>query len=316
LVPMSREVFYVYGCPGAGARAAVEDKPAMFAGQFRVDPDHFRLQRHEPAYTGKWSELDAQKKLAEDIVDMARLQDRFHADGRQALLIILQALDAAGKDSVIKHVMTGLNPASCRVHSFQAPTAEELRHDYLWRCVRVLPERGQIGIFNRSYYEEVLVVRVHPEFLAAEKLGDPGVGSKKFWKRRFKQIVRFEDYLTHNVTRVVKFFLHLSRQEQKKRFLQRIDDPNKNWKLTADDYQERRHWDEYQAAYEDMLRQTSTKRAPWYVIPADNKWFTRLAVANIIVATLRELHPRYPDVSASQRAQLKRIRELLEREDE
>ncbi len=285
----------------------------MLADRFRVDPDDFRLEDHDPAFTGDGDEEAAREKLAEDIEEMFRLQDRFYADGRQALLIVFQALDAAGKDGVIKHVMSGLNPAGCLVRSFKAPSAEELRHDYLWRCERVLPEHGMIGIFNRSYYEEVLVVRVHPELLAAEKLSE--TGGKKFWKRRFKDIVHFEDYLTRNSTRIVKFFLHVSRGEQKKRFLERIDNPDKNWKLSAADYAERQRWDDYQEAYADMLRHTSTAEAPWYVIPADHKWFTRLAVANILVRTLRDLNPVYPIVSEQQRAELQRVRELLEKEE-
>jgi PPK2 family polyphosphate:nucleotide phosphotransferase len=285
----------------------------MLADRLRVDPDHFRLKDHDPGFTGDGDEAGAQGKLAADIQEMFRLQDRFYADGRHALLIVLQALDAAGKDGVIKHVMSGLNPAGCMVRSFKAPSAEELRHDFLWRCVRVLPERGMIGIFNRSYYEEVLVVRVHPEFLEAERLPEAG-GGKKFWKARCKDIVHFEDYLTRNGTRIVKFFLHVSRREQKKRFLERIDNPDKNWKLSAADYAERQRWDDYQEAYASMLKHTSTEEAPWYVIPADHKWFTRLAVANIVVHTLRELDPKYPTVTAKQQAELRRVRELLEKE--
>jgi PPK2 family polyphosphate:nucleotide phosphotransferase len=288
----------------------------MFADHFRVPPKGFRLKKLDPAFTGKWSEERAQDRLTSDIEEMARLQDRFYADARRALLIVLQAPDAAGKDSVIKHVMSGLNPASCQVHAFKPPSAEELRHDYLWRCVRALPEKGQIGIFNRSYYEEVLVVRVHPEFLAAQKLDDADADDEKFWRRRFKDMVHFEDYLVRNGTTVVKFFLNVSRHEQKRRFLERITNPNKNWKLSAADYEERCRWGAYRAAYEDMLRHTSTPRAPWYIIPADNKWFTRLAVANIVVSTLRELKPQYPAVSQEQQEELKQVRQLLEQEDE
>jgi PPK2 family polyphosphate:nucleotide phosphotransferase len=285
----------------------------MFADRFRVDPDQFRLKDYDPAFTGDATEEGARAQLATDIAEMFRLQDRFYADGRHALLVVFQALDAAGKDGVIKHVLSGLNPSGCEVHSFKAPSLEELRHDFLWRCTRVLPERGKIGIFNRSYYEEVLVVRVHPEFLAAQILPEAG-GGKKFWKARFKDIAHYEDHLVRNGTRVVKFFLHVSRKEQKKRFLERIDNPDKNWKLSAADYAERQRWDDYQEAYADMLGHTSTERAPWYVIPADHKWFTRLAVANIIVHTLRELDPKYPSVTAKQQAELLRVRELLEKE--
>jgi PPK2 family polyphosphate:nucleotide phosphotransferase len=285
----------------------------MLAKRFRVDPRGFRLKKHDPGYTGKWSEERAQEKLAADIREMARLQDRFYADARHALLIVLQAPDAAGKDSAIKHVMSGLNPASCQVHAFKPPSGEERRHDFLWRCVRVLPEKGYIGIFNRSYYEEVLVVRVHPEFLAAQKLDDASPDDEKFWKQRFKDMVHFEDYLVRNGTVILKFFLHASRQEQKKRLLARINDPDKHWKFSADDYEERCRWDDYQAAYEDMLRHTSHPRAPWYVIPADNKWFTRLVVANTVVRTLRQLHPEYP--RGADAAELKRVRDLLAKDD-
>lgn len=288
----------------------------MFADRLRVDPDNFRLEDHDPVSTCGWTEDNARVKLAEDIAEMVRLQDRFWAAASHALLIILQARDAAGKDGVIKHVMTGVNPSACRVHAFKAPTSEEQRHDFLWRCVRKLPERGEIGIFNRSYYEEVLVVRVHPQFLAAQGLGDVDPRDRRFWKHRFKDIVHFEEYLRRNNTRILKFFLNISWQEQRKRFLERIESPTKNWKLSPSDYAERRHWNDYQAAYADMLAHTSTAAAPWYVIPADNKWFTRLAVANLIVAALHELAPAYPSVTEANRAELLEVRELLEHEND
>jgi PPK2 family polyphosphate:nucleotide phosphotransferase len=288
---------------------------AVFADPFRVHADRFRLKDSDPADTGDWTEERARATTASDIEEMARLQDRFWACGRHALLVVLQAPDAAGKDSVIKHVFTGVNPSACQVHAFKAPTPEELAHDFLWRCARVLPARGHIGIFNRSYYEEVLVVRVHPGFLAAEGFPQADVGDEHFWKRRFKDIVHCEEHLVRNHTRIVKFFLNLSRKEQKRRFLERIDNPDKNWKLSAADYDERQRWDDYQDAYDDMLRRTSTPEAPWYVIPADHKWFTRLAVANILVHTLRELDPQYPAVTDQQRAQLQRVRAQLEAED-
>ncbi len=288
----------------------------MFADVFRVDAEKFSLKDYDPADTGEWTEEAALATTTSDIEEMVRLQDRFWACGRQALLIILQALDAAGKDGVIKHVFSGVNPSACQVHSFKAPTPEELAHDFLWRCARVLPQRGHIGIFNRSYYEEVLVVRVHPDFLAGEGFTPDDAADEHFWKRRFKDMVHFEDHLTRNNTCIVKFFLNLSRDEQKKRFLERIDNTNKNWKLSSVDYRERLRWDEYQTAYEDMLRHTSTPEAPWYVIPADHKWFTRLAVAKILVHTLRQLDPRYPTVSAEQRVELQRVRQLLASEDE
>jgi PPK2 family polyphosphate:nucleotide phosphotransferase len=286
----------------------------MFADRFRVKADHFRLDDHDPGSAGDAPEEGARAETAADIAELARLQDRFWACGRDALLVVLQAPDAAGKDGVIKHVFSGLNPSGCAVRSFKAPTHEELRHDFLWRCARVLPERGQIGIFNRSYYEEVLVVRVHPGLLAAEGLDPTAAGQERFWKKRFKDIVRFEAHLARCRTRVVKFFLNLSRDEQKRRFLERIDDPDKNWKLSAADYEERLRWDDYRRAYDDMLRHTSTPQAPWYVIPADHKWFTRLAVARTLLHTLRELDPQYPSVSPQQRTELRQVRERLEKD--
>ena len=287
----------------------------MITERFRVAPDHFRLKDHDPDDTAQLNHEDVKDRLAEDLDEMIRLQDRLYADQRSALLLILQAPDAAGKDSVIKHVMSGLNPSGCVVHSFKAPSSTELEHDYLWRCARKLPPRGQIGIFNRSYYEEVLVVRVHPELLQAEHLPPGQPSGDDLWSQRCADMVSFERYLGHNGIRVVKFFLNVSKKEQKKRFLERIDDPTKNWKLSPADYHERLRWDDYQAAYEDMLRQTSTAEAPWYVIPADHKWFTRLAVAQVVVSTLRDLKPRYPEVSDQQRRELARVRELLEKED-
>jgi PPK2 family polyphosphate:nucleotide phosphotransferase len=287
----------------------------MFADRFRVGPDDFRLGDHDPAYTGKLTVDTAKQQLAEDIQELVKLQDRFYAFDRYALLMILQARDAAGKDSVIKHVMSGVNPTGCQVHSFKAPSSGELQHDFLWRTSQKLPERGHIGIFNRSYYEEVLVVRVHPDLLKAERLPPDVKVNGGFWKQRCKDIVRHEKYLHHQGIRVLKFFLNVSKAEQKKRFLERIDNPEKNWKLEPADYSERVLWDKYQDAYEDMLRHTSTEEAPWYVIPADQKWFTRLAVANILVRTLRDLKPAYPEVSGEQRAQLQTIRELLEKEE-
>jgi PPK2 family polyphosphate:nucleotide phosphotransferase len=286
----------------------------VLTDRFLVDPDHFRLADHDPGDTGGLKHKEAEGLLAEDIEEMVRLQDRLYADGRYALLLVLQAPDAAGKDGVIKHVMSGVNPAGCQVHSFKAPSSTELRHDYLWRCACRLPERGHIGIFNRSYYEEVLVVRVHPGLLEAQRLPPGGPAGDAFWRARFADMVHFEQYLVRNGIRVLKFFLNVSREEQRRRFLKRIDDPTKNWKMSEDDYRERQHWDDYQAAYEDTLRHTSTAEAPWYAIPADHKWFTRLAVARIIVAALRELDPNYPEVSGQQKKELARIRELLEKE--
>ena len=224
---------------------------------------------------------EARTLLAEGIERMAELQDVLYADNGHALLLIFQAMDAAGKDSAIKHVMAGVNPQGCQVYSFKAPSAEELDHDFLWRCLKSLPERGRIGIFNRSYYEEVLVVRVHPEFLEHQKLPPDALGPK-IWKHRFEDINNVERYLTRNGVVIRKFFLHVSKGEQKKRFLERIDRPDKNWKFSPQDVVERQHWDAYQKAYEEMLSQTSTEDAPWYVVPADRKWFTRLVISGVI----------------------------------
>jgi len=228
-------------------------------------------------------------------------------------LVILQAMDAAGKDGAIEHVMTGVNPQGCEVHSFKAPTPEELDHTYLWRCMKVLPARGKIGIFNRSYYEEVLVVRVHPEFLAAQRLPEGGE-TRSLWKRRYEEINDFERHLVANGTHVVKFFLHVSKDEQRKRFLARLDDESKHWKFSARDVQERRHWDAYMNAYEEMLRETSTEHAPWHVIPADKKWFTRACVADILVARIESLKLEFPRVTDAQKQAMVEARGLLETE--
>lgn len=286
----------------------------MFGERFRVDPSNFRLCEIDPAYCADYTKKTAAAKLRADIEELAELQDRFYAYDRYALLIIFQAMDAAGKDSTIKHVMTGINPAGCTVHSFKAPTPEELDHDFMWRCIRRLPARGMMGIFNRSYYEEVLIVRVHPEILHAQQL-PPELVTKHIWEERYRDINRFERYLSRNGTRILKFFLHISKEEQKRRFLERIEDPAKNWKFSSSDLKERELWDEYQAAYEETLRNTSTEWAPWYVVPADRKWFARLVVANIIVQTLREINPQYPAVTEEQRQQLAEAKALLERRD-
>lgn len=250
--------------------------------------------------------------LADGIEKLAEYQDKLYAQNRNALLIVLQAMDAAGKDGVIKHVMSGINPQGCQVVSFKSPSSEELDHDYLWRCQKVLPAFGNIGIFNRSYYEEVLVTRVHPEYLAARDIKV----SKDLWKQRFKQINHFEKYLTENGTTVLKFFLNVSRKEQKKRFLERIDREEKNWKFNAADVQERGHWREYMDAYEDCFNHTSTKWAPWHIIPADAKWFTRLCVAGVIYQTLRDMNPTYPEVSKEHLQELQAARKILLAEKE
>ncbi len=284
------------------------------ARPFRVtDGDRFRLRDFDPADTGELKREDkprAQAELAAGVAAIAALQDQLYAQDRWALLLIFQAMDAAGKDGAIKHVMSGLNPQGCQVASFKAPSAEELDHDYLWRCQRHLPERGRIGIFNRSYYEEALVVRVHPELLARQKL-PPGLVGRDLWEQRFQDMRAFERYLGRNGTRVRKFFLHVSRDEQKKRFLERIDQPEKNWKFSAADARERGHWKAYMAAYEELIRRTATPEAPWYIEPADNKWFTRIVVASAVIDTLASLDLAYPQVDAAQRRELAAARKLL-----
>jgi len=241
---------------------------------------------------------------------MTELQDKLYAQDRWAVLFIFQALDAGGKDGAIKHVMSGVNPQGCQVYSFKAPSAEELDHDYLWRCAKALPERGRIGIFNRSYYEEVLVVRVHPEVLARQHL-PPRLVTERIWEERYEDIRRFERYLGRNGTVIRKFFLHLSREEQKARFLERLSEPEKHWKFSAADVRERGHWEAYQRAYEDAIRATSTPEAPWYVVPADHKWFTRLVISAAILETLESLALAYPVLSPAARAELAEAREAL-----
>jgi PPK2 family polyphosphate:nucleotide phosphotransferase len=274
----------------------------------------FRLKDCDPADTADLEADAAKHDLQHDLDEMFKLQDRFYAWKEYALLLVIQAPDAGGKDGVVKHVMTGLNPAGCQVHAFKQPSSTELAHDFLWRCVAQLPERGNIGVFNRSYYEEVLVVRVHPQLLEAEGVAPAEVGDL-FWERRYQDIVHFERYLTHSRTRVVKFFLNVSREEQKRRILARLDEPEKFWKFSPADYKERQLWKEYQAAYDAMLRATSSAEAPWYVIPADHKWFTRLAVAKIVVETLRDLNPCYPVVTDERRDELTEFRDLLQKEE-
>ncbi len=237
----------------------------------------------------------AKEALANGILALAELQNKLYAQDRWGVLLIFQAMDAAGKDGAIKHVMSGVNPQGCQVYSFKSPSAEDLDHDYLWRCTKSLPNRGHIGIFNRSYYEEVLVVRVHPKFLEKQKL-PPRLVGKEIWNERFEDIRNFERYLTKNGVIVRKFFLHVSKKEQKRRFLERIDDPLKNWKFSSNDAAERDYWDDYMDAYEEMIQETATKDAPWYVVPADNKWFTRVVVAAALVESLADLDLAYPDV--------------------
>src|SRR5262245_23260163 len=272
--------------------------------RYRVDDgESFRLRDVDPDDTGGLSEEDrptAQAALREGIAALVRLQDMLYAQDRWALLAIFQAMDAAGKDGAIKHVMSGVNPAGCQVASFKAPSPLELHHDYLWRCQRELPERGRIGVFNRSYYEEVLVVRVHPEFLEKQRLA-PRLLKDDLWEQRYEDIRAFERHLTRNGTAIVKFFLHVSPGEQKRRLLERLDDPAKQWKFSAADVAERARWKEYMQAYEEMIRATASKRAPWYVVPADHKWFTRMIVAAAIVDALESLDLAYPTLSEAQR---------------
>ena len=271
-----------------------------FAEPFRITKGKdFRLKDIDPDDTlGLNKEEDkprAKEALAMGVATLAELQDKLYAQDRWAVLLIFQAMDAAGKDGAIKHVMSGVNPQGCQVYSFKAPSAEDLDHDYLWRCMKCLPNRGQIGIFNRSYYEEVLAVRVHPEFLAKQKMPPKLVG-KHIWEERFEDIRNFEQYLTRNGIVILKFFLHVSKKEQKRRFLERIDNPVKNWKFSANDAAERDYWDDYMDCYEDLIRETATKDSPWYVVPADNKWFTRVVVAAAVIETLDDLNLKYPDV--------------------
>ena len=277
---------------------------------------HFRLKDHDPADThGLGSELKPQAKdlLANGVKEMARLQDILAAQDRWGLLLIFQAMDAAGKDGTIKHVMSGVNPQGVQVWSFKAPSAEELEHGYLWRCMQRAPARGRIGIFNRSYYEEVLVVRIHPQVLANEKLPESLI-TKHIWQERFEDINNFERYLTRNGIAVVKFFLHLSKKEQKRRFLERLDTPDKNWKFSSADVKERQFWDAYQDAFEDMIRHTASERSPWYVVPADNKWFSRLVVSHAVVDALKGMNLKYPKMSGAERAALVASRKQLESE--
>ena len=276
----------------------------------------FRLKDVHPADTaGLKSQFkdEAKALLQQGVQTLAEMQDKLYAQDRWSLLLVFQAMDAAGKDGTIKHVMSGVNPQGCEVASFKAPSSEELDHDFMWRCMPWLPNRGHIGIFNRSYYEEVLVVRVHPEFLDGQKLPLELV-TKRIWEERYEDINNFERYLARNGTVIRKFFLHVSRKEQKKRFMERLDEPEKNWKFSAADVRERAHWNEYMEAYEDMIRATATPHAPWYVVPADNKWFTRLVVAAAVVEAMEGLNLRYPKVDKKKRAELAAARERLMQE--
>ena len=284
---------------------------------FRVtDGSGFKLSDIDPGDTLDLTDEDrprAKEALAMGTELLAELQDMLYAQDRWAVLLIFQAMDAAGKDGAIKHVMSGVNPQGCEVYSFKSPTSEDLDHDYLWRCLKRVPERGRIGIFNRSYYEEVLVVRVHPEYLSAQKLPPKLIG-KNIWKQRYQDIRSVERYLTRNGVIVRKFYLHVSRKEQKRRFLARLDDPQRNWKFSANDVKERAHWGAYMEAYEEAIRETATPEAPWYVVPADNKWFTRVVVAAAVIEALDSLDLHYPRLQPGARKQLAAARRSLMRE--
>jgi len=292
----------------------VIERARKFCKPYRVtNGKKFRLKDVDPGDTQDLKSEDktrAKEALQLGIEALAELQDMLYAQDRWSVLLVFQAMDAAGKDGTIKHVMSGVNPQGCQVSSFKAPTSDDLDHDYLWRCMKCLPERGRIGIFNRSYYEETLIVRVHPEFLAGQKLPEECV-TKRIWDERFQDIRAFERYLHRNGTIVRKFFLHVSKKEQQKRFLARLDLPEKNWKFSAADARERGFWDDYMKAYEETIRETATNDSPWYVVPADNKWFTRVVVAGAVIEALASLNLHYPKVSEAKRAELAEARKLL-----
>ncbi|HKR13512.1 MAG TPA: polyphosphate kinase 2 family protein [Pyrinomonadaceae bacterium] len=289
-----------------------------YSEPFRVtDGRKFKLSKIDPGETLGLEADDkpeAKKALGYGVEMLAELQDKLYAHDRWAVLLIFQAMDAAGKDGAIKHVLSGVNPQGCEVTSFKAPSGEELDHDFLWRCAKRVPERGRIGVFNRSYYEETLVVRVHPEYLQAQRL--PANPTKNFWQQRFQDISNFERYLTNNGIILLKFFLHVSKEEQKERFLARIDEPAKNWKFSMKDVNERQHWDEYMHAYEETVRNTASEHAPWYVVPANKKWFTRLVVASAIVQRLSTLDLSYPQLGKDELNKLKAARQALLKSDD
>jgi PPK2 family polyphosphate:nucleotide phosphotransferase len=290
------------------------ERAHKLASHYRIrDGKKFRLKDFDPqdtAWLKEEQKPQAKEALEHGINALAELQDMLYAQDRWSVLLIFQAMDAAGKDGAIKHVMSGVNPQGCQVYSFKSPTTEELDHDYLWRCMKCLPERGRLGVFNRSYYEETLAVRVNPEYLAGQKL-PPQLVTKKIWDERFEDIRNFEKYLTRNGVVIRKFFLNVSKEEQLKRFLARLDDPEKNWKFSAADAASRQSWSHYMDAYEETIRHTATDDSPWYVVPADNKWFTRIVVASVVVDTLASLDLHYPKLSAAQRKTLAEAREAL-----
>ena len=285
-----------------------------FADPYRIsEGGKFRLKDVDPGDTGDLTSEDkpaAKEGLAMGVEALSEMQEMLYAQDKWSVLLIFQAMDAAGKDGAIRHVMSGVNPQGCQVYSFKAPSAEEMDHDFMWRSMKALPERGRIGIFNRSYYEEVLVVRVHEELLNQQKL-PPSLVGKSIWKERFQDILKVEHYLSRNGTLILKFFLHVSKKEQKKRFLNRLETPNKHWKFSLGDVKERGYWDEYMAAYEDMIRNTATNDAPWYVIPADNKWYTRLIVAAAVIDRISALNLHFPEIGPEKRAELDKARLAL-----
>ena len=287
-------------------------KTEKLASHYRVDSGkHFRLKDFDPGNTGQVrSKEHAQEALQQGILATAALQDKLYAQDQWSLLLIFQAMDAAGKDGIIKHVMSGVNPQGCQVFSFKEPSDRELQHDFLWRTTLCLPERGHIGIFNRSYYEEVLVVRVHPKILEGQKL-PPALVGKKIWNERFEDIRSFERHMARSGTVIRKFFLNVSKKEQKRRFLERLEEPQKNWKFSAADIHERACWDDYQKAYEDMIRNTASKHAPWYVVPADNKWYTRIVVSAVVIEALESLGLAYPKVDEVKKKELEAAKKLL-----
>jgi PPK2 family polyphosphate:nucleotide phosphotransferase len=296
-------------------------RPKDLIQKFRIQPGaKFRLKDHDPGWDGDDKVPKAQRKklaeelLTQDVSALAEAQELLYADDSWSLLVIFQAMDAAGKDGTIKHVMSGVNPQGCQVYSFKHPSAEELDHTFLWRCMKALPERGRIGIFNRSYYEEVLIVKVHPEMIGAQRIPGAEAKSNKFWEHRYDDINEFERHLTRNGTAIVKFFLNVSKVEQKQRFLDRINEPEKHWKFSAGDVAEREHWDAYMKAYEECISATSTKSAPWYVIPADHKWVSRALVAAILTDTIRSLDLKWPKVSEAQKKAIEQAKKKLEGE--
>jgi PPK2 family polyphosphate:nucleotide phosphotransferase len=284
---------------------------AKFLRRYRVDrPDRFRLASLDCADTGDIDKDAAGAMLADDVKRLSDLQERLYSNNQWAVLIVLQGMDAAGKDSVVAHVMSGVNPQGCDVHSFKAPSTEELDHDFLWRTTTRLPARGRLGIFNRSYYEDVLVVRVHPELLERQKIPRTLVG-KHIWEERFQDIRAFERHLARSGTLVLKFFLHVSKEEQRRRFLDRLEQPAKRWKFSMDDVNERKRWDDYMAAYQDMIRATSRPAAPWYVVPADHKWFTRLVVATAVIEALESLDLSFPKIDTASLKEMRKVRAAL-----